>query len=287
MSLSFTRIGLFIRQDEQIIEPALLRLVDFLQSHGCHIVVNIPIDFLPDFDIVAVADYPQHCDLAITIGGDGTLLTAARALAGTDLPLLGINFGRLGFLADIPLKALETSLSAVFAGEYREDNRFLLQSYFDNGDTAMAMNDVVIHSFDSLHMIEFEVAVNDRFLNSQRADGLVIATPTGSTAYAMSAGGPILDVNLNALVMVSICPHSLSNRPLVIAADSNITITVSEQARTAAMVTCDGRKAQILTAGEQFTIRQHTSSVKLLHPENHDHYSILRAKLEWGKKLTC
>ena len=286
MTQRFTHIGLFIRQDEPALDAGLRRLVDFLQSQNCQISVNIDLSCLPNLNIIDIADYPEHCDLAIAAGGDGTLLAAARALAGSNLPLLGINFGHLGFLADIPLDDLETNLSAVFEGEYREDNRFLLQTQFANNETAMAMNDVVIHSFDTLHMIEFEVSINGRFLNRQRADGLVIATPTGSTAYAMSAGGPILDVDLNALVLVSICPHALSNRPLVVAANNTIEVTLSEQNRGNAMVTCDGRKGTVLEPGESFTIAQHPDSVRLIHPKHHDHYSILRAKLEWGRKLT-
>jgi NAD+ kinase len=151
----------------------------------------------------------------------------------------------------------------------------------------MAMNDVVVHSHQSLHMIEFETSINGRFLNSQRADGIVIATPTGSTAYAMSAGGPILDVDLDALVLTSICPHTLSNRPLVIAADSVIDITLSENNTHTAMVTSDGLPGHILEPGDSIRIERHPSTIKLLHLEDHDHYSILRAKLEWGRKLTC
>lgn len=286
MTHRFPHIGLFIRQDNPVLDTGLRRLVDFLQSQNCQISVNTDLSCLPDLNIIDITDYPQQCDLAIAAGGDGTLLAAARALAGSNLPLLGINFGHLGFLADVPLDSLETGLAAVFAGEYRDDNRFLLQTHFNDKTTAMAMNDVVIHAYDTLHMIEFEVAINGRFVNSQRADGLVIATPTGSTAYAMSAGGPILDVDLNALVLVSICPHALSNRPLVVAATNTIEITLSEQNRGNAMVTCDGRKGTLLEPGESFTIMQHPDSVRLIHPEQHDHYSILRAKLEWGRKLT-
>jgi NAD+ kinase len=286
MTQRFPHIGLFIRQDDPKLDDGLRRLVDFLQSQNCQISVNTDLSCLPDLNIIEIADYPQHCDLAIAAGGDGTLLAAARALAGSNLPLLGINFGHLGFLADVPLNELEIGLAAVFAGQYREDTRFLLQTQFANGETAMAMNDVVIHSYDTFHMVEFEVSINGRFLNSQRADGLVIATPTGSTAYALSAGGPILDVDLNALVLVSICPHALSNRPLVVAAKNTIEITLSEQNRGNAMVTCDGRKGTLLKPGESFTIQQHPDSVRLIHPQQHDHYSILRAKLEWGRKLT-
>ena len=148
------------------------------------------------------------------------------------------------------------------------------------------MNDVVVHSHESLHMIEFETHIDGRFLNSQRADGLVIATPTGSTAYAMSAGGPILDVNLDAIVLASVCPHALSNRPFVVAGNSVIEIISNEKNTATAMVTCDGRPGTVLQLGDRVRIERSSKEIKLLHLENHDHYSILRAKLEWGRKLT-
>jgi NAD+ kinase len=261
----------------------------FLTALSLKLFVNEPLSFLTSVDVIDVKDFPKHCDLTIAIGGDGTLLSASRELAGTDIPLVGINVGRLGFLADVALAKLEQHLSKILAGEFREDIRFLLQATIKNTgqDITNAMNDVVVHSHQSLHMIEFETHINGKFLNSQRADGLVIATPTGSTAYAMSAGGPILDVNLDALVLASVCPHTLSNRPVVIAADSIVDITLSENNVTTAMVTCDGRPGQLLQPGDTVRIQRHPSKIKLLHLDDHDHYSILRAKLEWGRKLTC
>ena len=223
------------------------------------------------------------------MGGDGTLLSAARELAGSNQPILGVNLGRLGFLADVTFKNLEQDLGKVLSGQYREDTRFLLQSSLlpSNQLIGKAMNDIVVHAHDSLRMIEFEVYINGRFVNSQRADGLVISTPTGSTAYSLSAGGPILDVDLDALVLVSVCPHALSNRPLVVAANSVIEIILSENNTETGLVTCDGRPSHTLEPGERIEIRRDQAKVSLLHPEDHDHYSILRAKLEWGRKLTC
>jgi len=288
MNHQFVRIGLYIRRDDPVIEHAVIKVIEFLQSKSLTIFINEPLSFLTDIDVISINDFPKQCDLAIAIGGDGTILSVSRALAGTVLPVVGINVGRLGFLADLTLSKLEQQLSAILAGKYREDTRFLLQVTI-NGDeaSAIAMNDIVIHSHQSLRMIEFETYINGRFLNSQRADGLVIATPTGSTAYAMSAGGPILDVDLDAVVLASVSPHALSNRPLVIAASNTIDIVVSEQSYTTTMVTCDGRPGQILQPGDTLKIQRHAQKINLLHLEDHDHYSILRAKLEWGKKLTC
>ncbi|MCL4143567.1 UNVERIFIED_CONTAM: hypothetical protein GTU68_013185 [Idotea baltica] len=287
MHQSFNRIGLFIRKDVPILENAVVQICQFLAQRALSVVINEPLHFLPELDVIAIADFPERCDLTISIGGDGTLLSASRALAGSDLPLVGINVGRLGFLADVTLVKLETQLSQILAGEYREDIRFLINASINNEDSlGLAMNDVVIHAHQSLHMIEFETAINGRFLNSQRADGILVATPTGSTAYAMSAGGPILDVDLDALVLTSICPHTLSNRPLVIAADSVVDITLSDKITSSCMVTCDGRPGHVIYPGDTIRIQRDPNTIKLLHLEDHDHYSILRAKLEWGRKLT-
>lgn len=286
---TFKSIGLFIRKDDIVMENAVVRVNAFLSQAGLKVVCNEKLSFLPDLTVIAATEFPSHCDLTIAIGGDGTLLSASRALAGTDMPIVGVNVGRLGFLADVTLNNLEQQLQQVISGRYRDDRRFMLQAEIQEHDEApgIAMNDVVIHAHQNLHMIEFETYINGKFLNSQRADGLVIATPTGSTAYAMSAGGPILDVDLDAIVLASVCPHTLSNRPLVVAADNRIEITLSENNITTGMVTCDGRPGQILRPGDTVRIERHQSQIRLLHLEDHDHYSILRAKLEWGRKLTC
>lgn len=287
--LSFRRIGLFIRKDDSVMENAIVRVNKFLSDQGLEVVSNEPLSFLSDLRAIPAEEFSRHCDLTVAIGGDGTLLSASRALAGTNMPIVGINVGRLGFLADLTLNNLEQQLGEILSGQYRDDCRFLLEATI-NGQSvasAIAMNDVVIHAHQNLHMVEFETYINGKFLNSQRADGLVVATPTGSTAYAMSAGGPILDVNLDAIVLASVCPHTLSNRPLVVAASNTIEITLSENNLTTGMVTCDGRPGQILEPGDTVRIERHASQIRLLHLEDHDHYSILRAKLEWGRKLTC
>jgi len=289
MNTHFQRIGLFTRKDDDVLQDSLVRLVHYLHSRSIKVFISEQLSFLPEVEVISIEDYPQHCDLTIAVGGDGTLLSAARELAGSNQPILGVNLGRLGFLADVTFKNFEQDLAKVFSGQYREDTRFLLQSSLlpSQEPIGKAMNDVVIHAHNSLKMIEFEIYINGRFVNSQRADGLVIATPTGSTAYAMSAGGPILDVDLEALVLVSVCPHTLSNRPLVVAANSVIEIILSENNTETGFVTCDGRPSHKLHPGEQIEVRRSPSTVSLIHPESHDHYSILRAKLEWGRKLTC
>ena len=289
MSTPFSRIGLFIRKDDPVMESAVIEVSELLHARNLQVCCNEPLAFLPNIPVISIREFSTQCDLTIAIGGDGTMLSAARALAGSELPIVGINVGRLGFLADVTLKDLQAQLSRILDGEYRHDQRFMLQAHLNGNPEplSIAMNDVVVHCHQSLHMIEFETHINGRFLNSQRADGVVIATPTGSTAYAMSAGGPILDVDLDALVIASVCPHTLSNRPLVVAASSVVDITLSEKNTTTAMVTCDGRPGHLLQPGDSIRIQRHAKRVDLLHLEDHDHYSILRAKLEWGRKLTC
>ncbi|HAU07190.1 MAG TPA: NAD(+) kinase [Gammaproteobacteria bacterium] len=288
MSLSFQRIGLFIRKDDPIMEKAVTKVTQFLHHHVKHIVINEPLAFLPSLKVISISDFVEQCDLTIAVGGDGTILSASRALAGSGLPLVGINVGRLGFLADVTIDDIQEELSEILHGYYREDTRYLMQATLNNADNILgcAMNDVVVHASHHLHMIEFETAINGRFLNSQRADGIVVATPTGSTAYAMSAGGPILDIDIDALVLASVCPHTLSNRPLVIAADSVIEITLSEKNPSHCLATCDGRPGYILNPGDTIRIERYPKTITLLHLEGHDHYSILRAKLEWGRQLT-
>ena len=273
-----------------MMENAVVQITTFLNQRGLVPVCNEALPFLPQLATVPIEQFAQRCDLIVAIGGDGTLLSASRALAGTELAVVGVNVGRLGFLADVTLKNLEQELGHILCGHYRDDKRFLLQSSIqrnDDSSSAIAMNDVVIRSHHGLQMIEFETHINGKFLNSQRADGLVVATPTGSTAYAMSAGGPILDVNLDAIILASVCPHTLSNRPLVVSANNIIEITLSDNNNGPGMVTCDGRPGQLLQPGETVRIERYEHHIRLLHLENHDHYSILRAKLEWGRKLTC
>jgi len=289
MNSPFKRIGLFIRKDDPVMENAVIQVTKYLLSQSLSVFINEPLAFVPELDVISINDFPKQCDLTIAIGGDGTLLSVSRALSGANLPIVGINVGRLGFLADVTLSKLEKQLTEILSGSYREDTRFLMHAKIigkNESEVGKAMNDIVVHSHQSLHMIEFETYINGRFLNSQRADGLVVATPTGSTAYAMSAGGPILDVDLEALVLASVCPHTLSNRPLVVAASSIIDIVISESNTTSAMVTCDGRPGHVLQPGDTIRIERYPNTITLLHLEDHDHYSILRAKLEWGRKLT-
>jgi len=221
------------------------------------------------------------CDLILVVGGDGTFLHAARELAEHDVPLLGINLGRLGFLVDVSPDQVEQDLDQVLAGRFDEDARTLL-TVECNGVKGRAVNDIVVHKWNTVRMIELETYVDGRFVNAQRSDGIIVATPTGSTAYALSGGGPLIHPSLEALVLVPICPHTLSNRPLVIAGNSVVEFRICDFKPDQVRLTCDGQVDLPLTDGAPIRIERSSHRVRLLHPPGHDHYGMLRAKLGWG-----
>jgi len=231
----------------------------------------------------------KNCDMAIVVGGDGTFLSAVRSLVEFDIPIMGINLGRLGFLVDISPDDIQLHLEQILAGNFVEEQRILLQSQVIRDghviSEADALNDVVVHIRDVARMIEFKTYINEQFVNHQRADGLVVSTPTGSTAYSLSSGGPLLHANLDAIVLVPICPHTLSNRPLVVNADSNVEIIIGDSKQSTAQVTYDGQTAFDVKPGDKISIQRKQKKVRLVHPSNYDYYEILRAKLRWSEQL--
>jgi NAD+ kinase len=297
MSQPFKKIGLIGKHGDPSVRETLLRLCDYLNSKGCEVILEeatgklldgSPLPSLPEIDL------PSCSDLVIVVGGDGTLLHAARALASQNTPLLGINLGRLGFLVDISPDEMLPHLDAILAGEYEQERRFLLEvSMGDESSSERfihAFNDVVLHKWTIARMIEFETYVDNQFVNDQRSDGLIVSTPTGSTAYALSGGGPLLHPTLNAIVLVPICPHTLSNRPIVVDGDSEIEIRLNSAHTEDVQITCDGQSTLPLMPGESVRIRKAPHEIRLIHPKGYDYYSILRAKLGWGenpKKNRC
>jgi NAD+ kinase len=220
------------------------------------------------------------------VGGDGTLLGAARTLSSSGVPLLGVNLGRMGFLVDISPDGMLDALERIFAGDFDEEQRFLLSSHIgpapDPTNGNRALNDVVMHKWNTPRMVEFETYVDKQFVNSQRSDGLIVSTPTGSTAYALSGGGPLLHPSLNAMLIVPICPHTLSNRPIVVSGDSCIEIRICGNDYERVRISCDGQTDRDILAGDKLFVQKASHPVRLLHPKGHDHYEILRAKLGWG-----
>ncbi len=228
----------------------------------------------------------RESDLVIVVGGDGTLLGAARSMAVAGVPLLGINLGRLGFHVDVSPDAMLETIDAVLVGEYEEERRFLLDARIgpdrDSAPSARAFNDVVLHKWNTPRMVEFEIYIDRQFVHTQRSDGLIISTPTGSTAYALSGGGPLLHPDLDALLLVPICPHTLSNRPIVVGGDSRVEVRLCGSDAELARISCDGQEALALNTDDRLFISKYPHPVRLLHPKGHDHYMILRAKLGWG-----
>ncbi|HEY0676305.1 MAG TPA: NAD(+)/NADH kinase [Immundisolibacter sp.] len=228
----------------------------------------------------------EGTDLGIVLGGDGTLLAAARILAALDIPLLCINLGRLGFLADISPAETFDVLPAILRGEFCAEERLLLEIQIHRGarvlGTGTALNEVALHKWDSLKMIEFETRAGGRLLNRQRADGLIVATPTGSTAYALSAGGPILYPDLRALVVVPICQHTMAIRPMVLGAQQAIEIELTNDSWSKARVVCDGQQSLPLEIGDRVLIRARERPLRLIHPAGYDYFELLRTKLHWG-----
>ena len=293
MADKFHTVGLIGKHGDERVAATLERLVELLGAGNADILFDqesaraLPSFGLPTVDREGLG---TRCDLVILVGGDGTFLNAARSLVDYDVPLLGINLGRLGFLADVMPNEITDRLEEIFAGDFEEERRFLLDTQvIRDAETIFqgcALNDVVAHKWNIARLIQFETYVDARLVNTQRSDGLIVATPTGSTAYALSGGGPILHASLDAVVLVPICPHTLSSRPLVIAADSHIEIHMgNEGERAEAQLTCDGQTTLELAPGDRIVIRRKERRLRLIHPRGHDYFATLRAKLHWAREL--
>jgi NAD+ kinase len=241
----------------------------------------------PDVTAVGAERLLAETELMIAVGGDGTLLHAARQVASRDIPLLGVNRGRLGFLTDVLPGDMGPSLDAVLAGQCQADRRPLLRArLWDTSGTErseLALNDVVVLRRESGRLLDFETSVDGRYLNSHSGDGLVVATATGSTAYALSCGGPIIEPHLNVLVLAPVAPHTLSDRPILVPGDSTIGIRTAPQSDGVAGVTCDATLLGELSPGARLVVEPAGRSITLLHPPGYDYYRLLRSKLHWGR----
>jgi NAD+ kinase len=275
-------------RDERVVESMQILAVH-LHAHGRKVLVES--DSTVDFGAARVERRPAaalatHADLMVAIGGDGTMLHAARLAAPHSVPVLGVNRGRLGFLADIGPQDVRDRLNEILEGRYVQDRRAMLTATLTSAGstvTGQALNDVVLQKWQTGRTLDFETWIDDRYVNTHRADGLVVATATGSTAYALSCGGPIVYPELDALVLAPICPHTLSDRPIVIRSNSRVEIRLLERPETQAQVICDGLPLGELALDEKLVITPAANSVTLLHPQDHDYFRILRSKLRWGR----
>lgn len=239
--------------------------------------------------IASLDEIGQRAELAIVIGGDGNMLGNARTLSKYDISLIGINRGNLGFLTDIDPKNTYEQLQACLNGEYVVEERFLLEAYIEHNNQIInvgnAVNEVVLHPTQIAHMMDFHVYIDDKFAFSQRSDGLIIATPTGSTAYSLSAGGPILNPQLNAIALVPMYPHTLSSRPLVIDGNSKISMRFADYNESRIELSCDSQIAVPFSSNDIVTVVKSPNKLRLLHLKNYNYYNVLRTKLGWLKKL--
>ncbi|MCX8958155.1 NAD(+) kinase [Erwinia psidii] len=243
---------------------------------------------LSDVETGTLSEIGQRAELAVIVGGDGNMLGAARVLARYDIKVIGINRGNLGFLTDLDPDNAQQQLAEVLEGKYITERRFLLEARVCRQGhppkIGTAINEVVLHPGKVAHMIEFEVYIDDSFAFSQRSDGLIISTPTGSTAYSLSAGGPILTPSLDAIAIVPMFPHTLSARPLVINSSSTIRLRFSHM-HSDLEISCDSQIALPIQEGEDVLIRRSDDHLNLIHPENYNYFNTLSSKLNWSKKL--
>ena len=289
MTGRFSTIGLIGKYGDPHVGETLLRLIQHLSERKLRVILDADAaDLVPagSADSMARPQLAPASDLMIVVGGDGTMLNAGRSVTDAGVPLLGINLGRLGFLADVSPEEMTTELDQILDGEYREEERTLLHATVLRGEELLyasdALNDVVVHKRDIARMIELEVRIDGHLLNTQRSDGLIVATPTGSSAYALSGGGPLLSPSLNACVLVPICPHSLNNRPFVISDESTVDVIVRDTGQDQAQVTCDGQVNFGLDSADRVRIQGKSSRLRLIHPAKYNYFEILRAKMHWG-----
>ena len=288
---SFNRIGLVGRQGNPHVVDSLHRVRTLFEELGGEYVVENDTAQMRGVDNLATenrADLGRDCDLIVVVGGDGSILGVARDLAHSGVPILGVNRGGLGFLADIAPNQIERQGREVLLGQYRVEKHFLLdmivRSNGKSGGSSPALNDIVVNAGTMSRMMDFSLFVDDEFVYQQRSDGLIIATPTGSTAYSLSAGGPIMHPGLDAIVVVPMFPHTLTSRPLVVRGDSKIRVELGNAADTP-MVSADSQVDFVLKAGDHVEIEKHPHPLNLAYPIGHSFFDACRSKLDWASRL--
>lgn len=289
MTSQFSRIGLLGKHTNPEVRSTIASLVQFLQIKGLEVIIEQHCaKLMPDLLVKQAKREAlgSLCDLVIVVGGDGSLLDAARAVVDDSVPVIGVNRGRRGFLTDISPQALTQYLEPILAGKYQEEHRFLLEMQIVRDGQAIghssALNEVTLYSGDIARMIEFEVTVGDQFVYRQRSDGIIVATPTGSTAHALAGGGPILHPILDAIVLVPMHPAVLSSRPIVIDSKMNIELHISGDLAFNPRISCDGQVHFDAKPNDRIIIQRKDTELRLLHPNDYDYYHTLRNKLGWS-----
>ncbi len=295
MNSQFHHIGVVTRPQTPYIRQTLQDLIAFLASESLHIYIDaaavdeglVDAASLNGCEVVPKDDMGRRCDLVVVLGGDGTLLSVARKLAPFRVPLIGIHQGHLGFLTQVPRESMLHDLAGMLTGKYLPEERILLESaVWREGQEikhSLALNDMVLSRGGMGQMIEFEVFINGEFVYTQRSDGLIVSTPTGSTAYALAAGGPILQSTLRAFSLVPICPQSMTNRPIAVSDTSEIEILVTKGGDARAHF--DGQSYVDIHSMDRIQIRRYRNTLRVLHPTDYQYYKTLRQKLHWGEQL--
>jgi NAD+ kinase len=289
MPREFKTVALWGRLGERSVTEPALQLLKHLRKRGITVLASIKSDAARELKGATHVDereLAQRADLVVSIGGDGTLLHAARNVAARNVPLVGINRGRLGFLTDVSPEHMRKTLDAILAGDFLVERRLMLSAALGKQSATnalFALNDIVLQRGDTGRLLDFTTDVDGAYVNNHRGDGLIVATPTGSTAYALSCGGPIIQPDVDALAMVPICPHTLSDRPLVLPSTSEIRVTLDNAGGSEAHVVCDGESLGRMAAGDVLTIKLAKRAVTLLHPRDYNYYELLRSKLNWGR----
>ena len=290
MKFPFETIALIGKHKSLEVTAPLLQLADFLSARGLHVVVDsLSAEHIGvcSYGVMTLAEMAGIADLAIVIGGDGTMLNIARTFSPHQVPLIGVNQGRLGFLTDLTLDNMLEGIAAMLGGKYVTERRLLLSAHVLRDEvevfSGLAFNEVVVHRSQISSMVEFEVRIDGEYLYNQRADGLIVSTPTGSTAYAMSAGGSILHPGLDVMELVPICPHTLSNRPIVVHGSSVLEILMHHTSDI--RVRLDSHTSFDIQSHDKIIVNRHAGHACLLHPVGHSYYHTLREKLMWNQSL--
>ncbi|HUR40816.1 MAG TPA: NAD(+) kinase [Verrucomicrobiae bacterium] len=286
----FKIVGVIGKLNDARVAPTLNALCRHLRLRGCEVLVESstrPMLKGRGARLVSRDELARRSDLVVVIGGDGTLLNAGRTLAPAGVPILGVNQGRLGFMVDVAPADFRQTLDQVLRGKYLREQRLLLDTRIRRGKRVrgpfLAINDVVLRNQAAVRMLEFETWLDDEFISQHRADGIIVSTPTGSTAYALSSGGPVLHPALEAVALVPICPHTFSDRPVVIGSDRVIRIELDGARGVRAMATCDGQRNESVSAGDSIEIRRSPHVLELIHPHGYRYFNLLRSKLHWGR----
>ncbi len=286
---AFKTVAVIGRYNTAEIAESLLGLAALLQQRGCAVLIeketaaNIGGNGFTSGDYAAIG---AQADLAVVLGGDGSMLSAARRLAAYGVPLVGVNQGRLGFMTDIAFSRMQETIEVLLSGQYTMEDRILLEARVLRGEkeifSTQALNDIVVNKGDTGRMIEFLVHIDGQFVYDLRSDGIIVATPTGSTAYALSSNGPILQPNVPGIAVVPVCPHTLSNRPITVSDRCVIEITIKQRA-IGASLHFDGQPHSELAVDDKVIVRRAPHSIRFVHPPGYSYYAMLREKLHWSE----